>query len=228
MADQAEDHPWTESQWEVFLSRADFFSARYQELFETLADHPQRDRLIGREMGWDESDPAGTQPWLHEVEQEPGPADTPSLCDPGDGAARAINGMHTQFDDDDASLKAIPAYHHATAFADALRLAAMNVRQSPDGEPDDDLVQTLTYAMAIAPKLAAGHSMGYRDEVLGGNIVHCRRALDTAHACAASLDCLQAKGLFEAATLGRLQHQLAALRQSLDRRVRELRARVWW
>jgi hypothetical protein len=167
MAKQPENRPWTEAQWDQFLDRADFCSARYQELFETLADDPERDRIIGREMGWDEPAP-DSQPWLRELESAAasGGDPWPHQDDCEDGAAS----IHAQLDAEEAALNSIAAYRRAVAFADAVRLAIMAIPQAPDAECDDDLVEVLSQAMDIAAKVAAGHGMGYRDQVLGGNI----------------------------------------------------------
>ncbi|HID23282.1 MAG TPA: hypothetical protein EYP14_12885, partial [Planctomycetaceae bacterium] len=50
---QNEDRPWTEEEWERLLQWSDLRAARFEELFETLRDHPDRDRIIAEEMGWD-------------------------------------------------------------------------------------------------------------------------------------------------------------------------------
>jgi hypothetical protein len=43
-----------EEQWEAFMREGDLRAARFGELLETLIDHPNRDELVAREMGWDE------------------------------------------------------------------------------------------------------------------------------------------------------------------------------
>src|SRR5438552_6094966 len=48
-----DDRPWTEAQWEAFMKRSDVRSAKFGELLETFMDHPDRDEIIDREMGWD-------------------------------------------------------------------------------------------------------------------------------------------------------------------------------
>ena len=50
---EPDDPPWTEDQWERFMQRSDVRSAKFGELLETLRDHPDRDEIIAREMGWD-------------------------------------------------------------------------------------------------------------------------------------------------------------------------------
>jgi hypothetical protein len=44
---------WDEYQWERFLQEQDRNTEKYFGLIEKFADHPERDELIAREMGWD-------------------------------------------------------------------------------------------------------------------------------------------------------------------------------
>ncbi len=46
------ERPWDEHDWERFLRRQDRRTEQYLGLVERYADHPDRDRLIAREMGW--------------------------------------------------------------------------------------------------------------------------------------------------------------------------------
>ena len=53
MADfEPDDLPWTEEHWERFMQRSDARSARFGDLLETLRNHPDRDEIVAREMGW--------------------------------------------------------------------------------------------------------------------------------------------------------------------------------
>lgn len=44
---------WDEYQWERFLQQQDRNTEKYFSLLEKFVDHPERDELIAREMGWD-------------------------------------------------------------------------------------------------------------------------------------------------------------------------------
>jgi hypothetical protein len=52
--DPDDDKPMNEAQWEAFMREGDLRAARFGELLETLMDHPNRDEIVAREMGWDE------------------------------------------------------------------------------------------------------------------------------------------------------------------------------
>src|SRR4051794_11779959 len=49
-----EDRPMNEQEGEDFMREGGLRAARYGELLETLIDHPDRDEIVAREMGWDE------------------------------------------------------------------------------------------------------------------------------------------------------------------------------
>jgi hypothetical protein len=46
---------WDEYDWEKFLQEQDRTTEKYFNLLEKFMDHPDRDALIAREMGWDSS-----------------------------------------------------------------------------------------------------------------------------------------------------------------------------
>src|SRR3954447_3630077 len=50
--DNEPDHAWDEYEWERFLQQQDHKTEKYMELLEKYLDHPQRDQIIAREMGW--------------------------------------------------------------------------------------------------------------------------------------------------------------------------------
>jgi hypothetical protein len=47
---------WDEYQWERFLQQQDRKTEQYFQLFEKYQDHPNRDEIIAREMGWNHSE----------------------------------------------------------------------------------------------------------------------------------------------------------------------------
>jgi hypothetical protein len=50
--EQEPDRVWDEYEWERFLQQQDHKTEKYMELLEKYLDHPQRDQIIAREMGW--------------------------------------------------------------------------------------------------------------------------------------------------------------------------------
>lgn len=64
------DQPMDEFQWEDFLKESDARSDRFMQIFEKYEGHPDREKLVAREMGWT---------WLDEMleAQERGALETP-------------------------------------------------------------------------------------------------------------------------------------------------------
>jgi hypothetical protein len=50
--DPESDRAWDEYEWERFLQQQDRKTEKYMELLEKYLDHPDRDQIIAREMGW--------------------------------------------------------------------------------------------------------------------------------------------------------------------------------
>jgi hypothetical protein len=81
MADEHEqpEREWDEYQWERFLQNQDLRTERYLELLEKYVDHPERDVIIAKEMGWFDFDSASGDftPTDLEADDSPGEADLP-------------------------------------------------------------------------------------------------------------------------------------------------------
>lgn len=54
--DFEEPEIWDEYQWERFLQQQDRNTEKYFGLLEKYIDHPERDKIIAREMGWESFD----------------------------------------------------------------------------------------------------------------------------------------------------------------------------
>jgi hypothetical protein len=65
---------WDEYQWERFLQEQDRKTEQYFQLFEKYQNHPDRDEIIAREMGWSESDEEDDDEeesdWIAEMDEE--------------------------------------------------------------------------------------------------------------------------------------------------------------
>jgi hypothetical protein len=76
MADEESGCPelWDEYQWERFLQEQDRKTEQYFQLFEKYQNHPQRDEIIAREMGWsdeeEEEDEEEDSDWIAEMDEE--------------------------------------------------------------------------------------------------------------------------------------------------------------
>src|SRR5436309_7225015 len=68
--DHQPEGAWDEYDWERFLQQQDHKTEKYMELLEKYLDHPQRDQIIAREMGWTQllNEEEGDS-WNDEVEE---------------------------------------------------------------------------------------------------------------------------------------------------------------
>src|SRR5678816_1973528 len=60
---------WDEYDWERFLQQQDRKTEKYMELLERYIDHPDRDQIIAREMGWTHLLNDNGERWAEEVEE---------------------------------------------------------------------------------------------------------------------------------------------------------------
>ena len=170
---------WHEDDWEGFLLRQDALNAKYQELFETLRDHPDRDEIIAREMHWILPDDVG-QPADDDDEAEPF---DPGLEDPFDSEEAFI-----------ADLDNIAAYREAQDFAllvDRQLTSRLRERMTEDA----DAVEAVRAAVDVTDHIANGHGIGYERDTLCGNIACCNRAARSLRECLDGLLALRRRGI---------------------------------
>lgn len=232
MAQDQEDRPWTEQQWEDFMRHADLRTARYSELMETLIDDPDREEIIDHEMGWDRKREALDEQWLQEItdaaiegEQE--------LENSSDAAEDPVDvqQMRDLVQLRDRELDAIPAYaacETASNAIDRILVPLMRDHSEATEDGDEDLAQAFIQIKIAGAKIASGHTMGYEDEVLGGNVVNCKRALAAVEECEIALKQIQKTNLIPAEAVPPLLEHIARSHQAISDRITELRARMWW
>ena len=219
---------WDENDWERFLQRADTRAAKFQELFETLIDHPERDRLIACEMGWEETFKG------HGCENQ----DCSSCADRFDCEAYEMLRLMAEpdniEDDPDAEdliacfeqVREIPAYQVANDFAarveDTLRQRAVQ------WAGDDDVRNALFAAQMVPAQIAGGHGIGYDRDSLCGNIANCKRSLGSLSGCLDSLKDLETRKILPLADAQRMKHTAADVFLAIERWIEHLRTRIWW
>jgi len=70
MGDESQpDKVWDEYDWERFLQQQDRKTEKYMELLEKYIDHPDRDQIIAKEMGWTHLLNEDGERWAEEVEE---------------------------------------------------------------------------------------------------------------------------------------------------------------
>ena len=161
--DHEPDHAWDEYEWERFLQQQDHKTEKYMELLEKYLDHPQRDQIIAREMGWTQL--LNGDDWSDEVdallaEDEPaGATDEP--------AAGSANGPAPDGFEDHSLYRAAFAL---TVWIDQL------FDECPSLQNEPSAVKLATHSALASAKLAAALSDDDVDEI-GMTIAYLKRAL---------------------------------------------------
>jgi hypothetical protein len=202
---------WDEEDWEQFLLRQDCLNAKYQELYETLRDHPDRDAIIAREMRWQMPEALIGE-------------DFDDGFEPEDEDEESWLAREEAFV---ADLDAIAAYRLGQEFAQAVD-RQLTARLRERLRLDEDAARTVRAAVEAAGHIASGHSIGYERDTLCGNIACCNRAQRGLAECFDGLLALRQRGVL---TPGDADMLLAAGRQAsaaVAQRITELRRRVWW
>ncbi len=222
--DTPDDRPWNEEEWEQLMRQSDVRSAKFGELLETLHEDPNRDAIIAHEMGWDRRE-----------EDEEGDEDEEEDEDQSDFEMPVLDDMDLDEDWEETArlhheaLDAIPAYSRGCEWG--LRVHK-TLQKYLDGdeelEPDDPLVEAFSSSLVVAAKIAGGHGMGYDDDVLCGNIVCCKRALEASARSVAALEELLRLGTVPKETIEPLLDEGRAIHLLVEQHIAELRSRVWW
>jgi hypothetical protein len=255
MFDSENDRPLTEAQWEARFRESDLKAAKYQELLETLRDEPDSDLIIAREMGWtwlvraleeraagsgdaelddskpsdeadrrnhfvefDDDDDGFDESWLEESLFD---AD----CEDNDDAD-GTEPWNERCDE----LNRIPAYRAASALADRIAdvLCPLMEGEDPDEDRSRLLGEAYISAYEAAVKIAGGDAMGYDDDMLCGNIVNNRIALDAVHRCQQAWAELQEQQIVCREVAEPLLSEMREVQKLIEERIVELRSRVWW
>jgi len=203
-----EREAWGEDEWEAFLSRQDVLIAKYQELHETLREHPRCDDLIAREMHW--SLPETLCGGCCTVAEAP----QADACASGEDDAESA-----------AELAGVPAYRMAHEFARACgRLLSTRLRER--ATTDEEAVQARNAAREVPARIAGGHCIGYQPGALCGNIACCRRAIASLERGLDGLLALRRSGTLTVAEADEMLRDGRELGEAIAERIEELRQRV--
>src|SRR5688572_30867549 len=157
------DRVWDEYEWERFLQQQDHKTEKYMELLEKYLDHPQRDQIIAREMGWTQllNEEEG-ETWSDEVDAMLAEESTSGENRVGEEASTFTDGF------EDHSL-------YRAAFALTVWIDQLFDEQAAlQNEPA--AVKLATHSALASAKLAAALSDDDVDEI-GMTIAYLKRAL---------------------------------------------------
>ncbi len=161
--DHEPDRAWDEYEWERFLQQQDHKTEKYMELLEKYLDHPQRDQIIAREMGWTQL--LQGDDWNDEVdallaEDEPG-------SEAEESAEAQISNTSADGFEDHSLYRAAFAL---TVWIDQL------FDECPALQNEPSAVKLATHSALASAKLAAALSDDDVDEI-GMTIAYLKRAL---------------------------------------------------
>lgn len=161
--DHEPDRAWDEYEWERFLQQQDHKTEKYMELLEKYLDHPQRDQIIAREMGWTQL--LNGEEWSDEVDallaEESSSSESSESCET-ENSTSAVDGF------EDHSL-------YRAAFALTVWIDQLFDEQAAlQNEPS--AVKLATHSALASAKLAAALSDDDVDEI-GMTIAYLKRAL---------------------------------------------------
>jgi hypothetical protein len=162
--DPESEKVWDEYDWERFLQQQDQKTEKYMELLEKYLDHPQRDEIIAREMGW--SHLVGDNDWSEEVD------------------ALANEDWRSSDDDEEGqsaheTAAPLESFEHHSLYRAAFALTVWIDQLFDDNaalQNEPAAVKLATHAALASAKLAAALNDDDVDE-LGMTIAYLKRAL---------------------------------------------------
>ena len=161
--DHEPDRAWDEYEWERFLQQQDHKTEKYMELLEKYLDHPQRDQIIAREMGWTQL--LSSEDWNEEAESFLSD-DTEDADEVESGAAQISRNAADSFEDHSL---------YRAAFALTVWIDQL-FDESPSLQNEPSAVKLATHSALASAKLAAALSDDDVDEI-GMTIAYLKRAL---------------------------------------------------
>jgi hypothetical protein len=152
---------WDEYDWERFLQQQDEKTEKYMDLLEKYLDHPQRDEIIAREMGWP-----------HTLEDDDWSAEVDALANEEWRSSE-------QNSEPEETFTELESFEHHGLYRGAFALTIWIDQlfdQNPALQNEPAAVKLATHAALASAKLAAALSDDDVDEI-GMTIAYLKRAL---------------------------------------------------
>lgn len=210
--DPADELSMDEFQWEKFMKESDVRTDKYSKLLDKYMDHPDRDRIVAREMGWtwvEEMMDAEDKGALEEFKDEDPFGDVPALVpNPLTEGTDWVRNEHG---------------HVEHPLCLRMRNVAMELWHDTEklgllGETgDQDLHGMIFQAQMAGAKLAGAlNHLAYDDDRDGGFLVAAlKRALNYLHEAIALTGKVEARNLIERDRLKNYEKNLFEIRQEI-------------
>ena len=207
--EQEPDRIWDEYEWERFLRQQDHKTEKYMELLEKYLDHPQRDQIIAREMGWTQL--LNEEDWNEEVDAM---LAEESSAFGGEAPANESPLLTPQSFEDNQLYRAAFAL---TVWIDKLFDEHASLQNEPTA------VKLATHSALASAKLAAALSDDDVDEI-GMTIAYLKRALKAITGSMEAGAQLLAEGLITARQHASLNRRLFEVRDGIITLMGQFRA----
>jgi hypothetical protein len=161
--DYEPERAWDEYEWERFLQQQDRKTEKYMELLEKYLDHPQRDQIIAREMGW-----------THLLTGEEWSEEDDSNAEDGEAV-----GIESDAGDSDPTGNGVEGFEDHSLYRAAFALTVWIDQLFDENstlQSDPAAVKLATHSALASAKLAAALSDEDVDEI-GMTIAYLKRAL---------------------------------------------------
>jgi hypothetical protein len=188
---------WDEYQWERFLQQQDRKTEQYFQLFEKYQNHPERDEIIAREMGWshsDDDDDEEESDWIEgdaeeeEEEEESG--------------------------DDEAELDEL---QHSEVYMQSMELnrRVFTLVEERDSLKDHPVAVELATRVAICGAKLAAALCGDDFSEVGMTIAYLKRSVKAANDALGAASRLRQSGLIDKEDLGSVTELLFPIRECI-------------
>ncbi|MFT5126048.1 MAG: hypothetical protein ACI9TH_002163 [Kiritimatiellia bacterium] len=205
-----DDRSMNEFEWERHLKESDKLTDKFGRLMDVYMDHPDRDQIVAREMGWS---------WLEDALEEVAedsfdefdssfddiPPLVPKLETEGVDWIKKENGDITHPLTDRAFRAAMDMWHYC------------NENELLGDDSDEDVHLMVFQAQTLSAKLAGAlNGLAYDTYVEGGFIVAClKRALAYFNESASAMSKVEQKKLIDAQRLQDFRCNLYDIRQEM-------------
>jgi len=224
--DFEDEGPMDEFAWEKFMKEADLRTDKYGELLDKYKDHPDRERIVAREMGWTwvEDMLDAREHGTLEVDDQDGD----DLVEASDLEPNPLTEGKDWVRDEHGRPQ-----HPLTLRAIKISMGLWHQckDQGLSGETgDEDLRNMIFQTQMTGAKLAGAlNSLAYRGEDVDAGFVvaNLKRALQYLHKAVAAAGTVKARNLLPAQELKDYRASLFALREEILALMKRFRNKQW-
>jgi len=204
---------WDEHRWEAHFQESDRASEKYRKLLEKYMDHPDRDEIIEREMGWEDS--KEDERWVDEINKMLEEYEEDQKAESWKKDA-GLEDKSDWFDE----LENNPVYQTAFNFGTESHLLLKEKKVDYNNE---SVLIFMSSSIIPAAKIAGGHALGFSPETLGGNIANCKRGLAEANKALEALQQMREENILDETPCLKLSRDCKRMRDDLAMYILDLR-----